>query len=93
MGKYLLEQDLVAAHARGGGDVVALGLADQRVDDQPVGDLERAAQQVLVRAVDGVAGLEGHGAPPARVRDELAKLRRIAVVLGEAGARWSAPPG
>ena len=60
-----VEEDLVAAHPRGRGHVVALRLADERMDDEPVGDLERAAQQVLVRAVDGVARLEGDRASPA----------------------------
>src|SRR5215210_81361 len=61
----VLHQDLVAAHPHVGGDVAGLGLADQRVDEEAVGDLEGALGQVLVRSVDRVAGLEGDDALPA----------------------------
>ena len=63
-----LHQDLVAAHPHVGRDVALLGLADQRVQEEPVGDLERRLGQVLVGAVDRVAGLEGDDPLPASVR-------------------------
>ena len=70
----VLHQDLVAAHPHVGRDVAALGLADQRVDEEPVADLERRLGQVLVGAVDRVAGLEGDDPLPAAVGELLARL-------------------
>jgi hypothetical protein len=70
----VVHQDLVAAHPNVGGDVAGLGLADQGVDEEAVGDLERALGEVLVRAVDRVAGLEGDDALPAALLEGLARL-------------------
>ena len=78
-----VEEHLVAAHARRRGDVVALRFSDERVHDEPVGDLQRAPQQVFVGAVDGVARLERDRTAPAARGDEAPELGRIAVVLGE----------
>ena len=41
------------------------------MDEEPVGDLERALGQVLVGAVDRVAGLEGDDALPAALGEGL----------------------
>ncbi len=61
-----VQQRAVAVDAHRGRHVVALRLADQRVHEQAVDDLERRLGDVLVRAVDRVAGLEaGHRAPAA----------------------------
>ena len=64
-GVVALDQHLVAAHPHVGGDVVALGLAHQRVEEEPVHRLQRHLGDVLVGAVDRVAGLEADDAPPA----------------------------
>ena len=65
-GVVVLDQHAVALDARRGRDVVALRVADERVDQEAVDGLERALGQVLVRAVDRVAGLEAdHALPPA----------------------------
>src|SRR3954467_6344035 len=79
----VLHQDLVAAHPRLGGDVAGLGLADQGMDHQAVGDLEGGLGDVLVRTVDGVAGLEGDDPLPAAVLEGLLRLRRAELALGE----------
>src|SRR5207237_10688376 len=60
------EEHLVTAHAHVDRHVVVLGGADERMDQDAVGALERHLGQILVRAVDRVAGLESdHGAPTA----------------------------
>ena len=69
-----LEQRLVGAEAHLGGDVVSLRLAHQRMDDEPVGELQRELGQVLVRAVDRVPRLEAGHAAPASFGDAGAKL-------------------
>ena len=71
----VLHQHLVAAHPHVGGDVAGLGLADQRVDEEPVAGLQRGLGQVLVGAVDRVAGLEGDDPLPAA-------LLEVGLVLG-----------
>ena len=79
----VLDQDLVAAHAGAGGDVVVLRLADDRVDEEPVDDLEGRLRQVLVRAVDRVARLEADDAPPAALVEGPAGVERIERELRE----------
>ena len=61
----LLHQDLVRLEAHRGRHVAVLGLADQRVDDESVGELQRQFGQVLVGSVDRVARLKSGHAPPA----------------------------
>ncbi len=74
----VLHQHLVAAHPHVGGDVAGLGLADQRVDEEPVAGLQRGLGQVLVGAVDRVAGLEGDDLlPAARLEVGLVLGRRL----------------
>ena len=74
----VLHQHLVAAHPHVGGDVAGLGLADQRVDEEPVAGLQRRLGQVLVGAVDRVAGLEGDDPlPAARLEVGLVLGRRL----------------
>ena len=71
----MFQQGFVAPHPHRGGDVVALGLAHQRVEQEPVDLLQRDLLQVLVGAVHRVAGLEpDHGAPAA-----VAKSARVSV--------------
>ncbi len=68
----------VAAHANGGGDVVSLELADQRVEhhagERPVARQPLGArhERVLVGAVQRIAGLEGQRALPASLADQRA---------------------
>ncbi len=77
-----LDQRLVGLEAHRGRHVVALGLAHQRMDHEPVADLEGQLGQVLVGAMDRVAGLEaGHAAPAALLQ------------LGPQGPRREAPLG
>jgi ribosomal protein L11 methyltransferase len=86
----VINERLVGAHARGGVDVVALGLADERVQDgagvQPLTDerLQAIDQRVLVRAVERVAGLEGDDALPALLAEERPHLARRQHELAEA---------
>ena len=94
-----VEQRAVAVDAHRGRDVVALRLADQRVDQQAVDDLERGLGDVLVRPVDRVAGLEaGHAAPAALGEDppgvdgierQLGERRRRAVEDLTSPARYT----
>src|ERR671916_2476805 len=79
----LVEDHLVGAHPDVRGDVLGAGLADQRVEEQAVHDLQRALLDVLVGAVDGVARLEADDALPALLGKDLAQLARGVVVLGE----------
>src|SRR5215207_3754635 len=79
------EDGLVREHAHVGRDVVRLGLADERVQQEPVGDLQRALLYVLVRAVDGVPRLEGDDATPAALAEQLARLGRVFPVRPEGG--------
>jgi hypothetical protein len=74
VGVVALHEDLVAAHPHVGGDVALLRLADDRVQEQPVRDLQGGLGQVLVRAVDRVARLEGDDAAPAALLERLARL-------------------
>ena len=69
--RLVVDQGLVGAHARGGVDVVALGLADERIE-HGAGEVALARQPfqagdqgVLVGAVQRVARLEGDDALPA----------------------------
>ena len=80
-------QHAVALDARRGRHVVGLRLAHERVDEQSVDGLEGALRQVLVGAVDRVAGLEADDAPPAPVGELRPRLRRIARQLREGGLR------
>jgi hypothetical protein len=67
----VLDEGLVGVHAHVGVDVVALGLADQRVQAGPgivAGPQQRLQtvdQGVFVGAVQRVSGLEGHDPLPA----------------------------
>jgi hypothetical protein len=90
-------QHAVALDAGRGRYVVRLRVADERVDQQAVHRLEGDLGQVLVRAVDRVAGLEADHALPAavgerrsgvgRVERELRKGRRDTVEHGDAADR------
>lgn len=79
VGVVVLHQDLVALHANVGRDVAGLRLADERVDEQPVAGLGSGLGQVLVGAVDRVAGLEGDDLLPAAVRELLPRLCGVRV--------------
>ncbi len=78
-----LEQRLVGPEAHLGGHVVALGLAHQRVDDDPVRELQRQLGQVLVGPVDRVARLEPGHPGPAPLRDAGAQVARAQPVARE----------
>ena len=85
----VLDQGLVGVHADVGVDVVALGLADQRVQAgagvmaRPQQRLQAVDQGVFVGAVQRVAGLKGHDALPALFGQQLADLARREHVLAE----------
>ena len=95
--EVLLEQHLVAAHPHRRRHVVALGLAHERVEQEAVDRLEGGLDEVLVRAVHGVARLEAHDPAPAALVEQTPRLDGIAVVRGEraldAAAREPHPPG
>src|SRR5205085_3319860 len=71
------------AHANVSGDVVRLGFADQRVQQETVNDFERTLDDVLVGAVNGIASLKGDDAAPAFLLERLARLLRVQAVGGE----------
>ena len=81
--RLVVDQRPVGPHARDGVDVVALGLADQRVE-HGAGEVALARQPfqaddqgVLVGPVQRVAGLEGDDALPALARaNSVARLAR-----------------
>ena len=87
--RAVLDQGLVGVHADVGVDVVALGLADQRVQAGPgvvAGPQQRLQavdQGVFVGAVQRVAGLKGHDPLPALLGQQLADLARREHVLAE----------
>ena len=74
------EQRLVAAHAGEVVDVAGLGHADDRVDQQVrLAACGGAEGQLLVGAVQRVAGLEGDDPAPAELAEAVAQLlRRVA---------------
>ena len=86
----VLDQRLVGVHAHVGVDVVALGLADQRIQARPgvvAGPQQRLQavdQGVFVGAVQRVAGLEGDDPLPALLGQQLADLARREHVFAEA---------
>src|SRR5207253_2474913 len=85
--EVVLDERLVAAEAHVGRQVVLLRLADERVDEQALDQLERAFLDVLVRAVDGVPRLEADHRAPAALGESGARLGGIEAKLLEAGER------
>ncbi len=77
------EKRLVGAHADISGNVVALRVAHQRVDHQPVDRLERHLGEVLMSPMDRVPRLEAHDPAPALLGKEGARLGGRAAELGE----------
>ena len=80
--RLVVDQGAVGAHARGGVHVVALGLADQRVE-HGAGEVPFAGQPfqaddqgVLVGPVQRVARLEGDDALPALLGEQRPRLAR-----------------
>jgi hypothetical protein len=65
----LLQQHVVAALAHVGWDVAGLGGVQERVEQEAVGDLQRALPDVLMGAADGWARLEAEHAAPAVGRE------------------------
>ena len=91
----VVDQGPVAADAGEVVDVAGLGHADDRVDQQPAADLlGRALGQLLVGAVQRVAGLEGDDLRPAERLEVLAQLGRGPAQLDEVVVRRGAdaPP-
>ena len=86
-GVVALQQDLVAADADVGRNVVGLRLAHDRVNQQPVGHLERALGQVFVGAVDRVSRLKRDDGIPASLLEDCARALGIEVVLRKLGLR------
>ena len=74
LGEIVLQQHAIAAEAQVGGQVLGTSLAHQGMQQQTVGHLEHRAQHVLVRAVDGIAGLKTGHSLPAAPRDLRAGL-------------------
>src|SRR5215213_824058 len=83
LGVVTVQDRLVGAHPDVGGDVCGAGLADERVQEQPIDYLEGAFLDVLVRAVHGVTGLETDDALPALLREDLAQAAWLVVVSRE----------
>ncbi len=81
------QQLLIAAHPNRGRNVITLGFSDQRVEQQPVDDLQRHLLEVFVRSMDGVAGLEAHHRLPGALRFDLSYLHRRQVELRKSRAR------
>ena len=73
----LLEDVLIAAHAREVIDVARLGHADDRVNQQiRIGFAGRTERQFLVRPVQRVPGLESNDLAPSQLAETTAQLRR-----------------
>ena len=71
LGVVALQQRLITLHADIRRDVIRLGLAYEGVKQQAVYDFQRSLLDVLMGAVDGVAGLgtrrwSANGAPRTR---------------------------
>jgi citrate synthase len=81
--KVVVDEHLVALHAHVGGDVIVLGVAPERVNEGAVDTFEGDLDEVLVRAVDGVARLEAHDGFPAPFGEEGARLGRRQAVVEE----------
>ena len=80
----VVDQGAIATHARVVVHVARLGHADDRVDQEAAADLLGGALgQLLVRPVQGVAGLEGDDLAPAQRLEVLAELGRGAADLDE----------
>ncbi len=82
-GIVVAQEHVVTAHAHLGWDVVILRLAHQRMQEQALHDLQRALLDILVRAVDGVARLEGNDAAPAVRIEGRARLCRSQLMCWE----------
>ena len=78
-----LQQRLVAAHSHIRGDVARLGLTHERVEQQAIDDLQRGLLNVLMRAMDGVTGLESDDCAPMSLCERCAGLRRVLAVGAE----------
>ncbi len=72
----ILQQDFVAAHAYVGGNIIALGISHQGMQVQAIHGLKSAFLDVLVCAMDRIAGLESYHALPPALSKNLARLRR-----------------
>src|SRR5579883_391931 len=70
----VFQEDFVAAHTHVGRNIIALGIADQRMKIQAIDRLQRALLDILVSAVDGVARLKTNYPSPAPFRETLARL-------------------
>ena len=79
-----IEQRAIAVDAHGDRHVVRFRLADERVHEQPIDDLEGRLRDELVRAVDRVARLEADDPPPATLVEDRARLGRIECEIGKA---------
>jgi hypothetical protein len=63
------QERFIAVHAHVGGNVIILGLAHQRVQEQTVRAFPGHVVEALMSAVDRVAGLETDHGPPAALGD------------------------
>ena len=92
LGGVVVPQDgLVGGDAHIGGDVVLLSLADQGVEEEAVHDLQRGLLDVLVGAVDGIAGLETHDGSPTPPGEHAPRLCRGVAQFGELGLDGAGP--
>src|SRR5262249_47358363 len=78
---------LVAADAHLGWELVELGLADERMDEQPVERLQRALLDVLVRAMYRLLTLEAHHGAPAELSESRPGVGGVGSVRVEAPGR------
>ena len=83
----MLQQRFVAAHAHVGGNVVGLGAADERMDQQSVDAFERHLGNVFVRAMDRVTRLEGDDRLPAAIGERSPRFGRRLAIFGEVVVR------
>src|SRR5260370_27914758 len=83
-----LKQNFVGVHPDCGGQVVALGLSDQRMNHQAVAYFERRFLDVFVRAMSRIAGLERDDLFPSTLAKRRAGLPRLARELEKSAPRY-----
>jgi hypothetical protein len=78
-----VDQDLVAAKAHTRWNVARPRLADERMDEEAIVQLEGGLQDELVGTMDRVPGLEPDDRSPAALPDDGARVGGVEVIAGE----------